>query len=917
MKKIFTTIFAVLFTLPALADKTITGTVVDADTNDILIGATIRATDNLNIGAISDHNGFFHLEAPNTTTQIIISYIGYEPETVNVPPNNNMGDVKLTPTSLALEEAVIVGNFISKDCNAEQLNAVNAKSGKTAIDEAGKIYCVPDSCVYGYKYDRRKKTCDKLNCTGRYKLNADGDDCEDKDGKACTEYNDSNATKAEYEWDGNDLNCKITKCNKNYVPSDDGTKCELSEGPCTPDQLEKIEHATAGELKNKICYVTECDSGYKVNKKTNRCDELNCTGRYKLNADGDDCEDQVGKECKSSDTNAKKSEYKWINKELVCVIQKCVDGYLPNDNGTACEKSEGLCSDEQLKMIEHATAGELKKGICHATACDGGYEPSDGKCVAISGDCDPMPEHATAAHREWDTTTNTEICIIDRCGDEYRPSNDRRSCIRPTLTEEESQKKIEELQKNADAMRETEQSTANKLLGGASIAATGIGGMQLASAIAENRADDAAERDMAAYLATFRCDYGQGRNIMGGETDVQLPGGNNLIELKQQFMELAADLKVRKDALEMTPGIESEVILDSANMGLYDDESLGITDGAYTSLSRALSDPDGADAAEWAQQRSDTKSQLTTGAVMAGVGIVGGVVGNLLINRDAPDEKSDEINLKYEPLKKLRDDTEKLPDNSVGAQCPSDATGTYPDCECTDTKHVYNGTANKCEECTGDKVAITSTTCGCPDGTISSTDDTCIERQTGRTPECNPDTPNIKVDLATGKCLCINGYILTDAKTCECPDDTHKILQNGVCVEKTGQQITIPECAILPAENLFALNSAQLTDGALLAIGEFAGDVKNAQGDDKIYCITVNGYTDTSGTETYNQRLSTQRAEAVKTALIKAKIPETNIQANGYGETNCKYENGKLVPDGIRYKNCRRVEIGFSPNACQ
>ena len=103
----------------------------------------------------------------------------------------------------------------------------------------------------------------------------------------------------------------------------------------------------------------------------------------------------------------------------------------------------------------------------------------------------------------------------------------------------------------------------------------------------------------------------------------------------------------------MTPGIESEVILDSATMGLYDDESLGITDGAYTSLSRALSDPDGADAAEWAQQRSDTKSQLTTGAVMAGVGIVGGVVGNLLINRDAPDEKSDEINLKYEPIRTI------------------------------------------------------------------------------------------------------------------------------------------------------------------------------------------------------------------------------------------------------------------------
>ena len=410
---------------------------------------------------------------------------------------------------------------------------------------------------------------------------------------------------------------------------------------------------------------------------------------------------------------------------------------------------------------------------------------------------------------------------------------------------------------------------------------------------------------------------GQGRNIMGGETDVQLPGGNNLIELKQQFMELATDLKTRKDALEMTPGIESEVILDSATMGLYDDESLGITDGAYTSLSRALSDPDGADAAEWAQQRSDTKSQLTTGAVMAGVGIVGGVVGNLLINRDAPDEKSDEINLKYEPLKKLRDDTLKLPDNTVGAQCPSDATGTHPNCKCKNAKQVYNGNTNACEPCPGDKVAITSTTCGCPDDTISSTDDTCIERQTGRKPECNPDTPNIKVDPATGKCSCINGYILTDAKTCECPDDTHIIRKNGVCEKKTGQQIIIPERVSLSAENLFDLNRAQLTDDALLVIGEFAGNVKNAQGDDTNYCITVNGYTDTSGTEKYNQRLSTQRAEAVKTALMAAKIPEDNIQANGYGETNCKDDDGNPVPDGRRYKKCRRVEIGFTASKCQ
>ena len=718
VKKIFTTIFAVLFTLPALAAKTITGHVIDADTRQPLESVIIAPIGGSTISELTDNSGNFNFTIQDSETSILISLLGYESQTL--PATENMGTIELTNKAIILADLTTLGT-------GTQCKPDTDKHIAKAVKNLATNKCVPTTCISArYKLtnpqkvkcfnditvcpDTSNKECrdwlERFN--NQFSDITIGDSCEDQVGKECTEYTDTNAKKAEYVWDDNDnnLNCKITKCNKNYVPSDDGTKCELSEGPCPPEQLKQIANAISGELRKKICYVTECERGYKVNKEENECDQLNCTGRYKLNADGDDCEDQVGKECTSSDPNAKKSKYDFINNELVCVIHDCQKGYLPNDNGSACEKSEGPCPKDKLAQIDHATAGELKKGICHATECEGGYEPSDGKCVAISGDCDPMPEHATAAHREWDATTNTEICIIDRCGDEYRPSNDRRSCIRPTLTEEESQKKIEELQKNADEMKKTEQSTANKLLGGASIAATGIGGMQLASAIAENRADDAAERDMAAYLATFRCDYGQGRNIMGGETDVQLPGGNNLIELKQQFMELATDLKTRKDALELPAGIESEVILDSAAMGLYDDESLGITDGTYTSLSRALSDPDGADAAEWAQQRSDTKSQLTTGAVMAGVGIVGGVVGNLLINRDAPDEKSDEINLKYEPLKKLRDDTEKLPDNSVGAQCPSDATGTYPDCECTDTKHVYNGTANKCEECTGDKIAI-------------------------------------------------------------------------------------------------------------------------------------------------------------------------------------------------------------------
>ena len=189
------------------------------------------------------------------------------------------------------------------------------------------------------------------------------------------------------------------------------------------------------------------------------------------------------------------------------------------------------------------------------------------------------------------------------------------------------------LQQKVEAARSREQSLANKILSGATMAATGIGGMQLASGLSEQQSDKDAENAMRAYLATFTCKYGDNR-VSGGKTDVELPGGNELIGLYSEYVALANDLKTRKAALGIKPGIESESILDSATGGLYDDAGLESRPGAYTSLSRALSDPNGADAAAWAAQKEESSKQVTTGATVGGVGAAGGAIGNLIINRD-------------------------------------------------------------------------------------------------------------------------------------------------------------------------------------------------------------------------------------------------------------------------------------------
>ena len=208
--------------------------------------------------------------------------------------------------------------------------------------------------------------------------------------------------------------------------------------------------------------------------------------------------------------------------------------------------------------------------------------------------------------------------------------------------------RVGKLSENATAMRENGQRLENRALTSASTAATGLGGMQLGEGIAEKQADADAERDMRAYLATFRCEYGNGQSVTAGNEEIILPGGNELMDYYTEYKLIADRLKQTKAALGLRSGIESETLYDKVQSNLYQYSTTGITDGAYTSLSRALMDPDSKDANEWTAQKEKTKNKLTAGAVAAGIGVVGGIVGNAIINKDAPKEQSAQINSDYD-----------------------------------------------------------------------------------------------------------------------------------------------------------------------------------------------------------------------------------------------------------------------------
>ena len=198
---------------------------------------------------------------------------------------------------------------------------------------------------------------------------------------------------------------------------------------------------------------------------------------------------------------------------------------------------------------------------------------------------------------------------------------------------DEAQSKIDAAKDKLAAAEDNQNSWQNRLLNGLTIAATGIGGMQLAQGIAEKSADSAADKDMEAYMKTMYCKYGGMHTVPFGIDPVELPGGNDseVMQYRNEYLAKAASLKTRKEALGLKPGIESEEILDRASMGLYDDENRGVTGGHYASRYRAETgsedDKKGLDSA-----KKEAKTRMIAGGVVAGVGIVGGIVGNSIIN---------------------------------------------------------------------------------------------------------------------------------------------------------------------------------------------------------------------------------------------------------------------------------------------
>ncbi|MDH4175264.1 MAG: OmpA family protein [Betaproteobacteria bacterium] len=118
------------------------------------------------------------------------------------------------------------------------------------------------------------------------------------------------------------------------------------------------------------------------------------------------------------------------------------------------------------------------------------------------------------------------------------------------------------------------------------------------------------------------------------------------------------------------------------------------------------------------------------------------------------------------------------------------------------------------------------------------------------------------------------------------------------------------EKVALSADALFTFGKADLRPTAMEKLDDLVGKLKGVDPES----IHVTGHTDRLGSSAYNQRLSMQRAESIKSYLVSRGVAPSEIEVAGKGELESVTRPNECTgPKGPKLIAClqadRRVEI--------
>ncbi|WP_262966810.1 OmpA family protein [Methylobacter psychrophilus] len=163
------------------------------------------------------------------------------------------------------------------------------------------------------------------------------------------------------------------------------------------------------------------------------------------------------------------------------------------------------------------------------------------------------------------------------------------------------------------------------------------------------------------------------------------------------------------------------------------------------------------------------------------------------------------------------------------------------------------------------------------------------------------ETTELKTaELAVAEAGSNRATVRLDARTAEVDAANAKIAQ----LKALNAQQTERGMMITLGDVLFSTNKAQLKSGGIRNVQKLA-DFLNQYPQ---YKVSVEGHTDSRGSDEYNQELSYRRADAVQMALMNMSIASDRINKSGYGEGFPVASNSN---SGGQQLN-RRVEIILS-----
>ncbi len=127
--------------------------------------------------------------------------------------------------------------------------------------------------------------------------------------------------------------------------------------------------------------------------------------------------------------------------------------------------------------------------------------------------------------------------------------------------------------------------------------------------------------------------------------------------------------------------------------------------------------------------------------------------------------------------------------------------------------------------------------------------------------------------------------VKVDENGCELDDDKDGVVNRLDKCPNTmeGAKVDAQGCiSLVDLKINFDINSAKISNSYSSRIAKFAEVLKS---NPKLKA-TIKAYTDATGTEKYNQKLSEKRAAATVKALKALKVDTKRLKAVGYGETN-------------------------------